>query len=124
MTGEPPLTAGDIVWVDLRPTKGREQAGVRPAIVLTDADFHRLNATAIVCSITSDTQPWPTKVLLPTGLAVTGAVLTDQIRCVDRAARGFRRVGTVPPDVLADIRLRIAVLIGAVAAPRHSENPA
>ena len=104
--------AGDLAWVDFRPTLGREQSGVRPAIVLSSLDFHRINDTAIVCPITSNVKAWPTKVLLPEGLAVSGAVLTDQIRCVDRAARGFRRVGSVPQDVLIRIRLSIAEIIG------------
>ncbi|GJD89809.1 Endoribonuclease toxin MazF [Methylobacterium hispanicum] len=109
------LQAGDIVWVDLRPTLGREQSGVRPAVVLSDAGFHRLNETAIVCPVTSNTKPWPTKIVLPDDLPVTGAVLADQIRCVDRASRGFRRVGSVPDDVLLKIRLMVAELIGLPA---------
>ncbi|WP_430911859.1 type II toxin-antitoxin system PemK/MazF family toxin [Methylobacterium sp. sgz302541] len=120
-TPEPaPLDAGDLVWLDLRPTLGREQSGIRPAVVLTDAAFHRLNATAIICSITSNVSPWPTKVILPDGLAVSGAVLTDQIRCVDRASRGFRRIGSLPPAVLDEIRLRILLLIGAPLVPSGS----
>jgi mRNA-degrading endonuclease toxin of MazEF toxin-antitoxin module len=104
--------AGDLVWVDLGPTRGREQSGVRPAVVLTDRDFHIYNEIAIICPITSNIHPWPTKVVLPPGLAAEGAVLTDQIRCVDRTARGFRRVGQVPPQVLAEIRSRVAAVIG------------
>ncbi|MDP4023908.1 type II toxin-antitoxin system PemK/MazF family toxin [Methylobacterium sp. NEAU 140] len=107
-----PLDAGDIVWLDLRPTLGREQSGVRPAVVLTDADFHSRHATAIICPITSNVRPWPSKVVLPEGVAVTGAVLADQIRSVDRASRGFRRVGSVPPVVMTEIRNRVMLLIG------------
>lgn len=113
---QPAPQAGDIVWVDLRPTLGREQSGVRPAIVLSDLTFHRRNATAIVCPITRNVTPWPTKILLPDGLSVSGAVLLDQIRCVDRASRGFRRVGSIPDDVLLRIRLGVAELIGLPAA--------
>ncbi|MDR7037562.1 mRNA-degrading endonuclease toxin of MazEF toxin-antitoxin module [Methylobacterium sp. BE186] len=107
--------AGDIVWVDLRPTLGREQSGVRPAIVLSDFIFHRQNETAIVCPITRNVNPWPTKVLLPDGLAVAGAVLVDQVRCVDRASRGFRRVGSVPDHILLKIRLNLAEVLGIAA---------
>ncbi|MHC2088549.1 type II toxin-antitoxin system PemK/MazF family toxin [Methylobacterium sp.] len=108
--------AGDVVWVDLRPTLGREQSGIRPAVVLSDVTFHLRNATAIICPITSNVTPWPTKILLPDGLVVSGAVLLDHIRCVDRASRGFRRVGALPPDILLRIRLGIAELIGLPAA--------
>jgi mRNA interferase MazF len=106
------LQAGDLVWVDLRPTRGREQDGVRPAVVLTDREFHKRNDTAIVCPITSNTKPWPTKIVLPDGLAVRGAVLIDQVRSLDRSARGFRSVGRVPDEILDEVRGRLAALLG------------
>ncbi|MDC7784651.1 type II toxin-antitoxin system PemK/MazF family toxin [Rhodoplanes sp. TEM] len=98
--------------MDLRPTRGRERSGVRPAVVLTDRDFHRLNDTAIVCPITSNTKPWPSKVLLPPGLAASGAILVDQIRMLDRGVRGFRPIGRVPPETLSAVRMRLAALVG------------
>ncbi|MCJ2140534.1 type II toxin-antitoxin system PemK/MazF family toxin [Methylobacterium sp. E-066] len=104
--------AGDLVWVDLRPTLGREQSGVRPALVLTSRDFHARNATAIVCPVTRNIDPWPTKVMLPQGLAISGAMLTDQIRNVDRAARGFRRIDGVPVETLDAVRQKLANLLG------------
>jgi len=107
-----PLQAGDLVWVDLRPTRGREQSGVRPAVVLTDREFHRRNNTAVVCPITSNKTPWPTKVILPDGLAARGAILVDQIRTLDRVARGFRPVGRVPDQILNEVRGRLAALLG------------
>jgi mRNA interferase MazF len=107
-----PLQSGDLVWVDLTPVRGREQGGARPAVVLTDHEFNRRNETAIVCPITSNKTPWPTKVLLPDGLAAEGAILIDQIRSLDRSARGFRRIGCVPAPVLAEVRMRLAALLG------------
>src|SRR6476469_7002434 len=101
------LRAGDLVWVDLRPTRGREQGGVRPAVVLTDREFHRRNATAIVCPITSNKRPWPTKVILPDGLPAEGSILTDQVRVLDRTQRGFRHIGRVPDDILEEVRARL-----------------
>ena len=106
------LQAGDLVWVDLRPTRGREQRGVRPAVVLTNREFHRRNDTAIVCPITSNRTPWPTKVILPDGLAARGAILVDQVRTLDRSARGFRSLGRVPDRVLDEVRGRLAALLG------------
>lgn len=106
------LEAGDLVWVDLQPTRGREQGGARPAVVLTDREFHRRSDTAIVCPITSNKTPWPTKVIFPDGLAARGAILVDQIRALDRTARGFRLMGRVPDQVLNDVRGRLAALVG------------
>jgi mRNA interferase MazF len=100
------------VWIDLRPTRGREQGGVRPAVVLTDHEFHRRNETAIVCPITSNKTPWPTKVVLPDGLAASGAILVDQIRMLDRKTRGFPAVGRVPEQTLNEVRGRLAALLG------------
>ncbi|GBU18393.1 mRNA-degrading endonuclease [Methylobacterium sp.] len=104
--------AGALAWVDLRPTLGREQAGVRPVVVLTSRAFHLRNATAIICPITRNLALWPTKVVLPPGLAVEGAILADQVRSVDRAARGFRLIGRVPDEILDAVRHKIAMIIG------------
>jgi mRNA interferase MazF len=80
--------------------------------VLTDREFHKRNDTAIICPITSNTKPWPTKIVLPEGLAVSGAILVDQVRALDRSARGFRSVGRVPDPVLDEVRGRLAALLG------------
>jgi mRNA interferase MazF len=98
------LNEGDLVWVDLTPSRGREQGGMRPALVLTDDLFHATRETAIVCPITRNVAPWPTKVMLPEGSPIEGAILVEQIRMVDRASRGFRKVGSVPPQILGDVR--------------------
>ena len=105
------LDEGDIVWVDFDPVRGREQGGVRPALVLTPAIFHEKRSTAIVCPITGNTAPWPTKVMLPDGIGVSGAVLAEQIRVVDRTNRGFRKVGTAPRATLYQVRRIIGDLL-------------
>lgn len=66
----------------------------------------------IVCPITSNVEPWPTKVLLPAGLGTAGAVLTDQVRSIDQRARILRRLGVAPDAVLTEVRHQIAKLIG------------
>lgn len=106
------LKAGDIVWVDFDPVRGSEQGGVRPAIILTSAAFHDKSAKAIVCPITSNPAPWPTKVALPAGLKTKGYVLADQVRTLHRSERGFRFVEETPSHVLEDIRAIVGQLIG------------
>ena len=76
--------AGDIAWVDLDPVRGTEQAGRRPALVLSSMTYHDASRRAVVCPITSAARPWPFNVQLPTGLQTTGVVLVDQIRTIDR----------------------------------------
>jgi mRNA interferase MazF len=70
----------------------------------------------IVCPVTSDLTPYPFKVELPVGLPIGGAVLVDQVKPVDRWARGCDVVGIVPEPVMADIRGRLAALLGITVA--------
>jgi mRNA interferase MazF len=106
------LGAGDIVWVDFDPVRGSEQGGVRPAIVLTSAEFHDQSNKAIVCPITRNSAPWPTKVELPNGMATRGYVLADQVRTVHRSERGFRFIEQAPADVLVKVRAIVGSILG------------
>ena len=92
--------------------------------MLTNHEFHQLNDTAIVCPITSNIKPWPTKVILPDGLAARGAILVDQVRALDRASRGFRPMGRVPDQVLVAVRALLAALLGVniVAIARGAQE--
>ena len=102
---------GDLIWLNFDPQSGHEQAGRRPGLVLTPASYHRRSAYAIVCPITSNTKPYPYKVALPAGLAISGVVLADQAKSIDRAARDLKIVGKAPADVLNEVRSRLASLI-------------
>lgn len=124
--GKSNLRAGDIVWVDFRPVRGSEQDGVRPTLVLADWEFHRRDNKAIVCPITKNEKPWPTKVIIPRGADVRGAVLVDQVCAVDRSAWGFKLAGRVPDATLMEVRVRLAALIGidlAVLSPPFDAGP-
>jgi mRNA interferase MazF len=104
--------AGDIVWVDFDPVRGTEQAGRRPALVLTSRSYHEVSNRSLVCPITRRVREWPSDVLLPAQMKTKGAVLIDQIRVVDRRHRMFGPVERVPGDVLARVRLHLAALLG------------
>lgn len=108
---EPPET-GDLVWVDFNPQSGHEQAGRRPALVLSPRSYHTRTALAVVCPITSNMAPYPFKVMLPEGLAFGGAVLADQVKSIDRLARGLQVAGRVPQAVLVDVKAKLAALLG------------
>jgi mRNA interferase MazF len=109
------LNAGDIVWADFDPVLGTEQGGRRPAIVLTSSDFHEQDERSIVCPITRNMNPWPTKVFLPGGMRTSGAVLCDQIRNVHRQGRGVRFIEHAPDEVLADVRAIVGSILGISA---------
>ena len=103
---------GDLVWTELDPVKGTEQGGRRPAIVLTDRQFNVRDKRSIICPITRNLTPWPTKVVLPAGMKTRGAILVDQIRSVTREERGFRFIETAPPEILAAVRAIVGELLG------------
>ena len=102
---------GSLVWLEFSPQAGSEQAGRRPAIVLTTIDYHRRSRLAVVCPITSRVRGWPMEVRLPKGLAIEGVVLVDQIRSIDREARSMKIFGEAPLDVLDEIDARLAPLL-------------
>ena len=106
---------GDLAWLVFTPQSGREQAGHRPALVLSPRIYHERSELAVVCPITSNRQPWPWKVLLPDGLAVAGAVLVDQVRSIDRSTRRLRVVGRAPQAILLDVQAKLAALLGIVS---------
>jgi len=103
---------GALVWVNFTPQSGHEQAGHRPALVISPRLYHERSKLTVVCPITSNTQSWPWKVILPDGLAVSGAVLVDQIRSIDRTARLMRLVGAAPQTVIAEVQAKLAALFG------------
>ena len=104
--------AGDLVWIDFNPQAGHEQAGRRPAIVLSARIYHEKTALAVVCPITSNTRPYPFKVPLPDGLPIGGAILADQVESIDRNARRLQIAGRAPPSVVAEVQARLAALLG------------
>lgn len=89
---------GDLVWLDFDPQAGREQAGRRPAIVLSEAQFNELTGFALVCPITNQTKDYAFEVPLPDGLPLSGFVLTDQLKSLDVKKRKIKIVGNVPID--------------------------
>jgi mRNA interferase MazF len=95
--------SGDLIWTEFDPTRGREQAGRRPALVVSSAEFTENTGLAVVCPITSRVRPFPTSVVLPPGLPVTGEILTSHIRSVDIEARPIRHTGAAVPYQTAQL---------------------
>jgi mRNA interferase MazF len=104
---------GDLIWTDFDPRTGREQAGRRPTLVLSDRKFFKASGFVIVCPITRHVRPFASSVVLPDGLPVIGEILTSHIRSIDALARPVRAVGaTVSSATLVDVRAKLAVLVG------------
>jgi mRNA interferase MazF len=104
--------AGHLIWTVFDPVQGREQAGRRPALVVSPAIYSQNTGFAIVCPITSRIRNYPTSVILPSGLPVSGEILVDHIRSLDIRARPLRYAGViVPSDVAGLVRARLDALI-------------
>ncbi len=104
--------AGDLIWTDFDPTKGREQAGRRPALVVSSKAFTVLTGLAVVCPITSRVQPFPSSVVLPAGLPVGDEILTSHIRSIDTLARQVVYAGaSIQPSLADEIRAKMAAFI-------------
>lgn len=107
---------GYLAWVNLDPPVGHEQSGNRPVVILSPYGYHAKTPFIVICPITANLTPYPFKIELPAGLPISGAVLVDQVKSVDRWARGCDVVGIVPESAMADIRGRLASLLGITVA--------
>ncbi len=104
--------AGDLVWLTFDPQTGREQAGRRPALVLSPKLYNQKSGLALVCPVTSRIKGYPFEVALPGGLAAKGAVLADHLKSVDWQARRAERFSRCPAEVLDDVLARLGALLG------------
>jgi mRNA interferase MazF len=75
-------------------------------------EFHGASAKSIVCPITGNPSPWPTKVALPAGMKTRGFVLADHIRTLHRSERGFRFIEHAPDELLEHVRAILASILG------------
>ncbi len=102
---------GDLIWLTFDPQAGREQAGHRPGLVLSPKPYNQRAGLAIVCPITSQIKGYPFEVVLPAGLAMSGAVLADQLKNLDWKARLARKAGKVPGSTLSEVLERLSPLL-------------
>jgi len=102
---------GDLVWLQFTPQRGHEQAGLRPALVISPRSYNRKVGLALACPITGQVKGYPFEVSLPEGLAARGAILCDQVKSLDWRARRARRLDRVPREVMADVTSRILALV-------------
>ena len=83
---------GDIVFLDFNPTKGHEQAGFRPAVVISNNVFNDNTKMVIVCPITSNEKEFPTHYCLEDAIKIHGSVLCEHIRSIDYEVRNLKFV--------------------------------
>jgi len=103
--------SGDIVWITFNPQAGHEQAGRRPALVLSPAAYNGKVGLAILCPITSQIKGYPFEVLIPDGLKISGAILSDQVKSLDWKARQAEFVCKLPSAALNEVLQKLSTLI-------------
>jgi mRNA interferase MazF len=102
---------GDLVWLSFDPQAGREQAGRRPALILSPSLYNGRVGFAFVCPVTSRVKGYPFEVPLPEGLPISGAVLADHLRSADWVARRVELAGRAPLSIVAETIAKLRPLL-------------
>lgn len=97
------MKQGDIIRVDFTPRAGHEQAGYRPAVVISNNFFNQKTNITIVCPITNTNNRFPLHIPLDGRTATTGVVLCEHIKALDINARSYKVVEQMPEDLLKKI---------------------
>jgi len=102
---------GDVVWINLNPQAGHEQAGRRPAAVLSPGNYNRKTGMAILCPLTSQIKGYPFEVLIPPELPVAGAILSDQVKSLDWRARNAELICSLPHETISEVLQKLSTLL-------------
>ena len=102
---------GDVVWITLNPQAGYEQAGRQPAVVLSPARYNGKVGLALLCPVTNQVKGYPFEVLIPEGLAVSGAILADQVKSLDWRVREAELACKLPAETTQEVLQRAGVLL-------------
>ncbi len=104
--------AGHVVWLEFNPQRGHEQAGRRPALVLSPAGYNAKTSLCVVCPITNEAKGYPFEVPVGPNAELTGVVLSDHVKSLDWRARKAEHKGMLDASVVEEVRQNIAALIG------------
>ena len=102
---------GDIVMLNFNPQAGHEQAGRRPALVLSNRSFHRYTGLALFCPITNQLKDYPLHVRLDNRTRTTGEILCEHVKSLEYRARNVSFVEALPDDLLTEVLDRIRMSI-------------
>lgn len=103
---------GDAVWLQFNPQAGSEQAGRRPAVVISPEAYNGRVGLMICCPITNQQKGYPFEVALPDDVGVTGVILSDQVKSLDWRARQADFITALPVDVVEDVLAKLRTLLG------------
>ncbi|ADJ26843.1 transcriptional modulator of MazE/toxin, MazF [Dehalogenimonas lykanthroporepellens BL-DC-9] len=102
---------GDVVWLDLDPQASHEQAGRRPALVLSPQDYNSRVGLAVFCPITCHVKGYPFEVPLPAGLPVAGTILSDQVKNLDWSVRNAELICPLPAETVSEVLQKLHTLL-------------
>lgn len=102
---------GDIVWLTFNPQAGHEQAGHRPALVLSPEAYNSKVGLALFCPVTSQIKGYPFEVHIPAGQPVSGVVLSDQVKSLDWKARHATFCCAFPKETVQEVLNKLGTLI-------------
>jgi len=102
---------GDLVWLTFNPQAGHEQAGRRPAVVLSPAAYNGKVGLALFSLITSQVKGYPFEVALPDGLPISGVILADQVKSLDWRAREVEKIAKLPDNIMKDVMTKVGMLL-------------
>jgi len=100
---------GDVIWLEFDPQAGREQAGRRPAVVLSPASYNAPTSRALCVPVSTKAKGYPFEVPLPDDFPVQGVAFADQVKCLDW--RLAHPVAALPANVLAALLARTRALL-------------
>jgi mRNA interferase MazF len=101
----------DVIWLTFDPQAGHEQAGRRPALVLSPAAYNGKVGLALLCPITSQVKGYPFEVAILEGLGVGGVVLADQVKSLDWRIRRAELIGRLPDSVVIEVLGKLRTLL-------------
>jgi mRNA-degrading endonuclease toxin of MazEF toxin-antitoxin module len=102
---------GDIIFINFSPTKGREQRGGRPALVVSKTMYNQKSGFVLACPITSTTKPLNIRVKLDQRTKTQGDILCEQVRIVGLQERSYKVIEEIPPDIFQEVYKVINALI-------------
>ena len=102
---------GDVVWITLNPQAGHEQAGRRPALVLSPSAYNGKVGLAILCPITSQVKSYPFEVAIPSGSKLAGVILADQVKNLDWRVRKAEYICKLPRKTTDEVLQKRGTLL-------------
>ncbi|HEX6143778.1 MAG TPA: type II toxin-antitoxin system PemK/MazF family toxin [Geminicoccaceae bacterium] len=102
---------GDLAWLSFTPHAGREQAGRRPALILSPKSYNRRIGLALACPITSRIKGYPFEVIISGVAGLEGVVLADHVRSVDWRARRVDPIARAPEVLVSEVLARLCPLL-------------